>query len=566
MNGLLYWRTIRYLKLEQILGRLSFGLKKRLLKPLILHSVKQRAVHKELPAPGLKKRCFSASALQNLEQQEFKFLSVTARFKKNILWNDPQKPKLWLYNLHYFEYLLPITHQVNEANFKLAQNIIEDWQQNNPIGQGNGWEPYPISLRVVNWIFFYDAYYEFFKKEDRFATNFLNSLYQQVAYLTFFLEKHLQANHLWANVKTLLFTGLFFEEQKWIEQGMKQVQRELKEQILADGGHYERSPMYHALILMDLIDLLNLLQAKEKRNGSLPQNLQKLQSTLVNKVNRMWHWLQTITQPDGELPLLGDTALGIVPTTRQIGTYLKAVLGESVNETKLESAAFTQSGYFIFRDEKRYLVIDGGQLGVDYQPGHAHCDFLSYELSIQDKRIVVDAGVGEYLPTELRQKARSIYSHNTLVINKMEQAELWSAFRMGRRVQPQKVKLKTEPDFEFLGAYYNNLNKHLSYWHQRKIKVAEYIEIEDQWLAKKLISVENLIHLHPDCKVELNDGQILIKRDEVEICLLYDYSKVKAELREWFYVPEFGKVLPTKVLVLLPEPGLGEMFYSIQFF
>lgn len=171
-----------------------------------------------------------------------------------------------------------------------------------------------------------------FLKEDHFATNFLNSLYQQVAYLTFFLEKHLQANHLWANVKTLLFAGLYFDEQKWIEQGMKQVQRELKEQILADGGHYERSPMYHALILMDLIDLLNLLQAKEKVNGSLPQNLQELQSTLVNKVHRMWHWLQTITQPDGELPLLGDTALGIVPTTRQIGTYLKAVLGKRLKK------------------------------------------------------------------------------------------------------------------------------------------------------------------------------------------------------------------------------------------
>ena len=34
--------------------------------------------------------------------------------------------------------------------------------------------------------------------------------------------------------------------------------RELPEQILADGGHFELSPMYHALVLEDLLDLVNI--------------------------------------------------------------------------------------------------------------------------------------------------------------------------------------------------------------------------------------------------------------------------------------------------------------------
>jgi uncharacterized heparinase superfamily protein len=32
---------------------------------------------------------------------------------------------------------------------------------------------------------------------------------------------------------------------------------ELPEQVLADGGNFERSPMYHAIFLEDVLDLIN---------------------------------------------------------------------------------------------------------------------------------------------------------------------------------------------------------------------------------------------------------------------------------------------------------------------
>ncbi len=547
MNGLLYWHTIRYLKAAQILGRLGFALKKRLFKPLILRSVKRYAIAKDLPAPGLTKRCFSDSALQNLEQREFKFLAITARFKEDILWNDPQKPKLWLYNLHYFEYLLPLTHEVTAAHFNLARSLIEDWLRNNPPGQGNGWEPYPISLRVVNWLFFYDAYYNFFQKEKSFKMWFLNSLYQQVAYLTYFLETHLQANHLWANVKTVLFAGLFFDEEKWIKQGIHRVRREIQEQILADGGHYERSPTYHALILTDLIDLANLINKRDSFGD--------LFSLLRDKSSKMLRWLQAMTQPDGKPALFGDTAFDVAPCLVDLKAYFEKVFQRQPEEAPTVFVPLNESGYLVFKDRANgvYFAADVGKLGVTYQPGHAHCDFLSYELSVSGRRFIVDTGVGEYEPGDLRTKARGTYGHNVLVVNGMGQAEIWSAFRMGRRIRPQAVRFKFDDFLEVQAEYSNRLKRKRAVNYRRVFRLQENkLEISDFWQGRTIISVENLIHLHPRVEAQKREAEVILKNGDVKVVLLFDETKFRLEVRDWFYVPRFGEILNSKMLVLIP--------------
>ena len=566
MNVFRLLRTLRYLRPVQIWGRLWFEAKRTLFKPLIVAAVQRkeaafavREISLTLP------RCYPQASVQNLQERTFTFLNVSADYRDGIRWNDTSKSKLWLYNLHYFEYLLHLTHDVNENNFNLARSIIEDWLQNNPIGHGNGWEPYPISLRAVHWIFFYAAYASFFKEDPAFDKTFRTSLYRQIAYLNRFLEFHLLANHLWANLKALLFGGIFFGQRKWLAKGTRLLSREINEQILPDGGHFERSPMYHALILTDLIDLSNLLQNSAQDEKEEPANLRTLKAQIEKRIPPMLYWLQAMTHPDERPALFGDTAFNIVPQRREIEKYARLVLGIASPEGPANGAiVLKDSGYFAMRTNDFYLIVDGGELGVTYQPGHAHCDLLSYELSYKGLRFVVDSGVGEYLPTELRRQARSIYSHNTLVINGLEQAEIWSAFRMGRRVHAEKVECKTDSGFEFQGGYANALNRKLAYRHQRQIKVTGGIEVADRWQAATVKSVENLIHLHPQCEVQLAENAVLLKRNGVMLRIAFDGQNIKAELRDWFYVSEFGRVLPANVLVLMPKVPLSEMSYSIQ--
>ena len=75
------------------------------------------------------------------------------------------------------------------------------------------------------------------------------------------LEFHLLANHLLENAFALYIGGLITNEDVFIKEGKKLLVRELKEQVLEDGMHYERSPMYHLIILERLLDALNFAKA-----------------------------------------------------------------------------------------------------------------------------------------------------------------------------------------------------------------------------------------------------------------------------------------------------------------
>ena len=81
----------------------------------------------------------------------------------------------------------------------------------------------------------------------------------QLRWLNKNIEYKILGNHLIANGKALFIGGNFYtskEALKWQEKGKKIIINQLKEQILNDGGHFERSPMYHCIILEDILELL----------------------------------------------------------------------------------------------------------------------------------------------------------------------------------------------------------------------------------------------------------------------------------------------------------------------
>ena len=103
----------------------------------------------------------------------------------------------------------------------------------------------------------------------------------------------------------------------------------------------------------------------------------------------------------------------------------------------------TASGYFVIRNLDDMLVVDCGEVGPDYQPGHAHCDTLSFELASDGRTIIVDSGVYDYEDSEMRRYVRSTRAHNTAMVDGCEQSEIWGAFRVARRARPiQRIDRK----------------------------------------------------------------------------------------------------------------------------
>ena len=94
------------------------------------------------------------------------------------------------------------------------------------------------------------------------------------------------------------------------------------------------------------------------------------------------------------------------------------------------------SGYRILENGRMRVLFDAAPLGPDYLPGHAHCDMLAVLLDFDGKNILTDTGVYEYAETDRRMYSRSTRAHNTVVIDGLEQGDLWKSFRLGRRGAP----------------------------------------------------------------------------------------------------------------------------------
>src|SRR5690606_3223286 len=107
------------------------------------------------------------------------------------------------------------------------------------------------------------------------------------------IEWHLLGNHLFANAKALFIAGLYFqgpEANRWRAKGASILSRELREQILEDGGQFERTPMYHLLALEDVQDLLVFVQCC----GAPDSTTAALSGQLRDCAERMWSWANTM--------------------------------------------------------------------------------------------------------------------------------------------------------------------------------------------------------------------------------------------------------------------------------
>ncbi|MDZ7938369.1 MAG: alginate lyase family protein [Rhodoferax sp.] len=367
-----------------------------------------------------------------LSPTRFRFLNEDNAILSAGEWNSQSLPKLWLYNLHYFD---DLNAETSAARKDCHRELIARWITENSPGEGIGWEPYPLSLRIINWI------------KWALAGNVLSdearqSLAVQVRFLTGRLERHLLGNHLFANAKALVFAGCFFDSEEaagWLRLGMEILEREIPEQILADGGHFERSTMYHALAFEDMLDLANLANV-------YPETLtlwKPFVSSWSGIVGKMGGWLRVMSHPDGEIAFFNDAAIGIAPPPISLFDYAER-LGLPLANLDGEAIQLNPSGYIRIAIGPAVLLIDVAPVGPDYLPGHAHADTLSYELSLYGHRVVVNSGTSRYGLGQDREWERSTAAHTTLEIDGKNSSEVWAGFRVARRAYPIDVSVRHE--------------------------------------------------------------------------------------------------------------------------
>jgi len=535
-----YFHTIRHLRGQQVLGQF-----RNRFRPTVKKSYND--VPPKLEVNGLPETVMvistraAAADAAGLRAGLFNFMHVTHDLGWPPDWMAVDSD-LWGFHLHYFGYI----HALKPTE---QEELCLNWIERNQIGIEPAWHPFPTSLRLINWC-----------KARLTHPEILSSIYRQASFLHDHLETHLMGNHLLENARALITAGTYLHGQgaaeSWVRTGRYLYEEQTTEQILADGGHVERSPMYHALMLKGYLDVINLLE-----ESGYPVRM------LKGAAERMRGWLGAMVDPDGNIALFNDAAYNGTPSIAKLMRYADRVLGPGTSHLSdqphppesndLQFRHLESSGYVSISDRDLFFVFDGGPVGPDYLPAHAHADIFSFVLHADGQPWIVDTGTSTYDSGPIRRYERSTRAHNAVTVDDVDQVECWGAFRVARRFTPKcQVERINGQTVQIDGTYdgYATLIGD-DIVHSRRVTVrhdCREVEVVDRVTGRGHHRVSSRIHLHPDVDVRRDGTEIRLVTEKPSRTSSIVMSIVDSPVRveKGMYAPEFGSRRETKCLIL----------------
>lgn len=468
----------------------------------------------------------------------------------NVDWATPglePRHQLWRMNLHYMEYL-------EEAGDDDWAALVADWIEANPPSRPGAWKDswnsYAISLRIVVWM------QELALRVNRLAPAFVArmeaSLAEQLAFLENNLETDLGGNHLVKNIKALLWASAFFAgpaATRWRALGLDLLGAAIKEQILRDGVHYERSPSYHCQVFADLLECRCAL-------GGDP-----LAGVLDAALAGMARAAACLSQPDGAVAQFNDAGLAMAYAPGECLDAYDRMFGA---RPSLDGAfALRDAGYFGLRTDRLYFVADCGRIAPDDLPAHGHGDVLSFELSVDGARVIVDQGVFEYVAGERREMSRAASSHNTLSLEGVDQADFFGAFRCGRRPNVEARDFSASDDgLTLVGAHDGFAHLPGAPRHVRRFEATrDGIEIFDRIEGRTDRAASIGFLLHPSANVEVSGQSARIARGGATLVMA---SSLPITVEDALWWPDMGREQATRRLRLRLADGGGEVVTTFR--
>lgn len=443
------FRTARHFRLSQLAWRLRYALTRRFVAPRTPAAPDRPErspwpSDSTLPPPPPATDPSGRALLERLRSGSLTVAGYTMPFNvKQPDWRLGPRDSLRLptVTLHYHRWLYELlayaadgqggsshqssSHQMAE---QLAATALDDWLQHcgrlTRATAPLAWNSYAIATRIGWWVRLLNLapceQPDWSQRRDAMH----RSLYQQASHLHRAIEWDLRANHLFRDAVGLAWAGRFFASraaETWLTTARRIVSQQLDEQILSDGVHFERSPMYHIEMMHDIETASQLLgdsTIEERANAVL---------------DRMTSAVPWMTHPDGSTMQLNDGRRCDVANELPGRSFPHAHGGRWLGD----------AGWAVFHSPRWFVAFDAGEIGPREQPGHGHADTLSVECSFQGRRLFVDPGNFDYDPTAQRLNERSTTAHNTIACDGHDSSEVWHIFRAGRRAKVRRAKIET---------------------------------------------------------------------------------------------------------------------------
>ena len=545
-----YYNTVKYLKLVQIIYQLRyriFGFTNQ--SNDVTYETHNRDFNLAIPELDFDENYINRFKVEKILQNEITLLNEVMQWGTGK-WVDSSKTHLWNFNLHYFEYGIALVQKYKEKKeisyLEKFKELYLDWHEYF-ISKKNSdaWHPYTISLRIKNLLICLDILQDEMAEDESFFDLLIQDIYVMYLYLTKNQEKNLLGNHYFENLTAIYIASIFFCEKSVSDKFEKKIQNEISEQILEDGIHYERSMMYHNLILEDLLRIYVCTNKREQRNDEFMNSLQ-------TKICQMSDAVYSLEFRNSErIPLFNDAGSNVSKTANQLLT----AVGEMLQYRPIKKYSFKNAGYYSLENKELKVIFDCGEIASDYISGHGHCDALSFEMFYQNVPVLVNAGTFQY-QTKLRQFFRSNQAHNTVQIDDRNQSEVWGEHRTARRMEIEKV-IEYTPNKVCgkIQTYQKDLIQRKLELENRVLKINDEVS---RTKDKEKTVIRSYFRVHPDFKVENGRKEtekiIIHKKSNLRIYILTSEGKwILHKTDICHYAEQFGILENTEVLELCQE-------------
>ncbi|RKX31402.1 MAG: hypothetical protein DRP22_03785 [Verrucomicrobia bacterium] len=266
--------------------------------------------------------------------------------------------------------------------------------------------------------------------------------------------------------------------------------------------------------------------------------------------------MEHLTHGDGHPALFNDCVMHYEHTLDRLKDFARRLEVE-VPSPRRGPWSLPEAGYYEWRGAEAMVVTDAGPLGPPENPGHAHGDIFSFELSLRGRRVVVDSGTFGYNADEMRTYCRSTAAHNTVEIDGRDQADFWKAFRVSGFPRIRDLRWRPADDGFLLQAEHDGYRR-LKGDARHSRRLAWFQEgvllITDRITARRPVTVISRVHLHPDwlpCAVDAGKVELVsASGDRVTVGSL---GGTEVWLDTGWYCPEFGVRRPCYVVCTRAE-------------
>lgn len=465
-------------------------------------------------------------------------------------WNPVDSSILWKSHMHSFAWLSDLEALNQDNAFKSARFLMLDWIRQNREWTLPAWRSDIVAERLYGWLYYYDKLILPLHVDLRRIIH--QSLLLQCHHLTRALFCEIRHGcKIIAQARLVCILLALSRNRRVINRAMHALEGLLAQQIARDGGHIERNPEKHAMILARLVEVQHFCQTLDI---AVP-------IPILSAIDRMSLFMHLASHDDGGFAVFNGGNEGSHTLKADILDHI------ALKTERLQEA----SGYQRIQAGKAMLLIDTGLLPRDFDiHQNAHAGDLAFEFSVDSERLIVNCGTRrDHIDDQWRQAQRSSAAYSTVTIEHRNSRDL--SWRMKRTAHSHVIR---HPNKMGLSASHEGYHKNYSINCIREWRLN--IKGTILYGRDRLIGPEGRkfiirFHLHPDITVERvenaqNTPQSIILRTKNNQIFRFRQSGAQFFVSESIYCAGDSILKPTQQILLEGKTLPSETLIDWRFY